>query len=106
MSYKSIDLQTSLPRVAEMSPLQHQQQQRAATEQSLLGQQATKAAEQEARRSVKTEATSNNTISERQPRHRNNPQINRNKKQLEDQAAEESHPSEHPYKGKHIDFSG
>jgi hypothetical protein len=106
VSYKSIDLQTSLPRVAEMSPLQHQQQQRSATEQSLLGQQSIKDAEHEAKRSVKTDATTNSTISERQPRDRNKQPANQNKKQSSEQETEESHPSEHPYKGKHIDFMG
>jgi hypothetical protein len=106
VSYKSIDLQTSLPRVAEMSPLQHHQQQRSATEQTLLGQQVIKAAEHEAKRSVKTESASNSTISERQPRDRNKQPSMRNKKPSSEQEAEESHPSEHPYKGKHIDFMG
>ncbi|MCD9023389.1 hypothetical protein [Cohnella silvisoli] len=105
MSYKSIDFQASLPRTAEMSPLQHHQQQRPATEQSLLGQQAMKTAEQQAKRSVKTESTSNGTISERQPRNRNKASTS-SKKQDNEQVQEESHVSEHPYKGKHIDFVG
>ncbi len=105
MSYKSIDLQTSLPRTAEMSPLQHHQQQRSATEQSLLGQQAMKTADQQAKRSVKMESASNGTISERQPRHRNK-QASAAKKQTHEQAQEDNSPSEHPYKGKHIDFMG
>lgn len=106
MSYKSIDLQTSLPRAAEMSPLQHQQQQRSATEQSLLGQQAIKAAEHEAKISNKTESASNSTISERQPRDRNKQPSIRNKKQPNEQETVENHPSDHPYKGKFIDFVG
>jgi hypothetical protein len=106
VSYKSIDLQTSLPRVAEMSPLQHHQQQRSATEQSLLGQQLIKDAAHEAKRSVKTDAATNSTISERQPRDRNKQTSNQKKKQSSEQETEESHPSEHPYKGKHIDFMG
>lgn len=105
MSYKSIDLQASLPRTAEMSPLQHQQQQRSATEQSLLGQQAVKNSEQQAKRSAKMESTSNGTISERQPRHRNKQSSSSNKSSHE-QAQDESKVSEHPYKGKHIDFMG
>lgn len=106
MSYKSIDLQTSLPRTVEMSPLQHQQQQRSATEQSLLGQQAVKTADHDAKRSVKLESTSNGTISERQPHERNKQSSSRNKKQLNEHIQEESNPPEHPYKGKHIDFIG
>jgi hypothetical protein len=105
MSYKSIDLQTSLPRAAEMAPLQQHQQQRSASEQSLLGQQAMKVAEQQAKRSVKMESASGGTISERQPRNRNQ-QSSSSKKQALEQAPEDSHVSEHPYKGKHIDFMG
>jgi hypothetical protein len=105
MSYKSIDLQSSFPRTAEMSPLQHQQQQRPATEQSLLGQQVVKTAEQQARRSVKTDSTSNNTVSERQPRNRSKQSTSSNK-QGNQEATEEDRVSEHPYKGKHIDFVG
>jgi hypothetical protein len=105
VSYKSIDLQTSLPRTAEMSPLQHQQQQRPLTEQSLLGQQAVKTAEHDAKRSVKSESTSNGTISERQQRENNKQSSSQNKKPIE-HALEESNPAEHPYKGKHIDFMG
>jgi hypothetical protein len=106
LSYKSVDLQTSLPRTAEMSPLQHQQQQRPLTEQSLLGQQAVKTADHDAKRSVKTESTSNSTISERQHRERNKQSSSRNKKQPMEHTPEDSNPAEHPYKGKHIDFMG
>ncbi|WP_239616992.1 hypothetical protein [Cohnella mopanensis] len=105
MSYKSIDFQASIPRTAEMSPLQHQQQQRSATEQALLGQQALKTAEQQAKRSAKTESASNGTISDRQPRNRNKQQSSSNG-QSHEEAAEEIKDSEHPYKGKHIDFMG
>jgi hypothetical protein len=90
-----------------MTPLQQHHQQRPATEQSMLGQQAVKAAEQQAKRSVKTESASDGTISERQPRNRNrNPQLSSSKIQANEQAPEVSHVSEHPYKGKHIDFMG
>ncbi|RKP55484.1 hypothetical protein D7Z26_09880 [Cohnella endophytica] len=105
MSYKSIDLQTSLPRTMEMAPLQHQQQQRPATEQTLLGQHEAKAAEQQARRSAKTESASNGTISERQPRQKNK-QATSTKRKADEAAAEENKTPEHPYKGKHIDFMG
>ncbi|WP_373229565.1 hypothetical protein [Cohnella sp.] len=105
MSYKSIDLQTSLPRTLEMSPLQHQQQQRSATEQSLLGQQAMKTAEHDAKRSVKAESTSNGTISEQDPRNQNKQSPSRDKKKQPHEQEQNSIP-EHPYKGRHIDFIG
>ncbi|MFC4598968.1 hypothetical protein [Cohnella hongkongensis] len=104
MSYRPVDLQFSLPRTVEVTPLQHQQQQRSATEQGLLGQQAVKAAEQDATRSTKAESAEGGTISDRQPRERNNQRQSARKAQ--EQAEEESKPPEHPYKGKHIDFIG
>jgi hypothetical protein len=104
MSYKSADLQVSIPRSLEMTPLQQLQQQRAATEQSLLGQQAMKTAEHDAKRSVKAESSSKGTISERDAHKGNEQSSTRNKKKPHEQ--EGDHPSEHPYKGKHIDFSG
>jgi hypothetical protein len=88
-----------------MSPLQQHHQLRSAIEQSMLGQQAVKVAEQQARRSVKMESASGGTISERQPRNRN-PQTSSSMKQANEQTPEDSHISEHPFKGKHIDFIG
>jgi len=104
VSYKSIDLQVSLPRSVEMTSLQQQQQQRSATEQTLLGQQSVKEAEHNAARSTKAESASNGTISERQPRHRNKQSPSKNKNQ--ESPEEENKLPEHPYKGKHIDFMG
>lgn len=105
MSYKSIDLQTSLPRSLEMTPLAHQQQQRSATEQSLLGQQAMKTAEHDSQRSAKTESTSNGTISEHDHRDKRRQSASQRKdKQAQEQ--DQITPSEHPFKGKHIDFTG
>jgi len=106
VSYKPIDMQVSMPRSVEMTPLQHHQQQRSATEQSLLGQQAMKTAEQNAARSAKTEAAEGGTISERDPRERNKRDRGAKKNSSQDQAIEESKVPEHPYKGKHIDFMG
>ncbi|MFC5401964.1 hypothetical protein [Cohnella soli] len=106
MSYKSIDLQASLPRAMEMSPLQQQQQLRSATEQSMLGQQAAKAAEHDAHRSVKAESASNETISDRQPHERDRRQLSKSNKKNGDNEAVEPKAAEHPFKGKHIDFMG
>lgn len=104
MSFKPIDVQTSIPRVMELSPIQHQQQQRSATEQTLLGQQVVKHAEEQANRSTKTESTSNGTISDRDPRNRNH--HSSDSRQDQNHSPEETKQAEHPYKGKHIDFTG
>ncbi|MFB9273583.1 hypothetical protein [Cohnella cellulosilytica] len=106
MSYKPIDMQVSMPRSVEMTPLQHHQQQRSATEQSLLGQQAMKTAEQNATRSAKAESAEGGTISERDPRERGKRGQAGQHASAEEQHGEEHKAPEHPYKGKHIDFLG
>jgi hypothetical protein len=105
MSYKSVDLQVSLPRTVELAPIQSLQQQRSANEQAMLGQQSLKTAEHEASRSVKTESASNGTISEREPRGRAHAKSNQKKKAI-DQAQDDNQTKVHPFKGKHIDYSG
>ncbi|RED66055.1 hypothetical protein [Cohnella lupini] len=105
MSFKPIDVQVSIPRSMELSPMQQQQQQRSATEQSLLGQQVLKTAEHDAKRSTKMESTTNDTISERQPRGKNKQSFSSNK-EAHEETPEHSKTPEHPFKGKHIDFTG
>lgn len=104
--YKSIDFQTSLPRSLEMSQLAHHQQQKPVNEQAALGQQQLKADEQQAHRSPKTEAASGGTINERDPRDRGNRQAGGNRRKKDGQNDPEAKSVDHPYKGKHIDFSG
>jgi len=105
VSYKPLDLQVSMPRSIEMTTLQHQQQQRSVTEQSLMGQQAQKTAEQNASRSAKAESASGGTISEKEPRHRDRGRQSSSGKKQEASEGESKLP-EHPFKGKHIDFIG
>jgi hypothetical protein len=105
VSYKSIDLQASLPRAAELTPLAHQQQQKSATEQSLLGQQAVKSAEQQAQRKTKTESAAKGEITDRQPRGGGR-QPAKGQRKADATVLEEDNRSEHPFKGKHIDFMG
>jgi len=106
VSFKSLDIQVSLPRAAEMAPLQHQQQQRATNEQSLLGQQALRTAEQAAARAQKAESASKAGISDRQAGGRERKSSSGSGKRQQETAQDGAHVSEHPYKGKHIDFSG
>lgn len=105
MSYKPIDLQTSLPRTVEMAPLQQQQQQRAAMEQAALGQQAVKQAEKQAQSNTKLESANQRSISERDPREPRKPDAKRKRRQGEDGEPDEEEKSAHPYKGKHIDIT-
>lgn len=105
MSYKPIDLQTSLPRTLELSPMQQQQQQRSAMEQAALGQQAAKLAEKQAQSNSKLESAGKRSISEKEPRERKKqPSIRKNGGQDDAESAEEER-SAHPYKGKHLDIT-
>ena len=108
MSYKSIDIQTSLPRTVELTPLAQHQQQRPIIEQAALAQQSIKTAEHESKRSQKTESSAKGTIKDRGARDQGRQDGTGKKSQEEDQPAESGGipPSKHPYKGKHIDFIG
>lgn len=104
MSYKPIDLQTSLPRTLEMSPLQQQQQQRPAMEQAALGQQAVKQAEKQAQSNTKLESAGKRSISEKEPRERKKHASARKRGGGESEAGDDGR-SAHPYKGKHLDIT-
>ena len=108
MSYKSIDIQTSLPRTVELTPLAQHQQQRPVIEQAALAQQLLKTAEQESKRSQKTESSAKGTIKDRGARERGKSSGTAKKQNEDDQASETKSipPSNHPFKGKHIDFMG
>jgi len=107
VSYKSIDLQTSIPRVAEIAPIQHHQQTKSAMEQAMLAGQAVKTAEQQAQRKTKAEPSSHRSISEREPkqgRQRGN-DASRQRKSGDGAGSEQPEAPLHPYKGHHIDLS-
>lgn len=104
MAYKPLDLQVSMPRTVELSPLQQQQQQRPAMEQAALGQQAVKQAEKQAQSNTKTEGASKRSISDKEPKERQQSSSNRKKRSSKEQEGTER-MSEHPFKGKHLDIS-
>jgi len=105
VSFKPIDLQTSMPRSAEISPIQQIQQQRPAMEQEILGREAEKLRQKQARSNVKTEASSQRTVSEREPRQPGQRPRPRPKPKQPDRPEEQREAPLHPYKGKHIDFT-
>ncbi|CAM3892318.1 hypothetical protein COLU111180_12970 [Cohnella lubricantis] len=104
MSYRPIDLQTSLPRTLEMSPLQQQQQQRSAMEQAALGHQAAKQAEKQAQSSVRLESAGKRSISEKEPRERKKHSSAAGKNGGGESEPGEDEQSAHPYKGRHLDI--
>lgn len=105
MSYKSIDLQTSLPRTAELAPLAQQQQHRAISDQAMLAQQTVKTAEQQAQRMTKSESSAKGEIKDRQHGGQDR-QRGQGRKPSGGSEQEQGNRSEHPYKGKHIDYMG
>ncbi|MDB4868500.1 MAG: hypothetical protein JWR03_2833 [Cohnella sp.] len=106
MSYKSIDVQTSLPRAAELTPMAQHQQQRSSAEQAMLAGQTVKSAEQQASRMTKAESASKGDITDRQPRGGGGRQPSKPHQRTDGTEQEETNRSEHPFKGKHIDFIG
>jgi len=105
VSYKPIDLQTSLPRTLELSPMQQQQQQRPAMEQAALGEQALKQAEKQAQSNSKLESAGKRSISEREPRERKKQASVRKPGSAGPTEAADGERSPHPYKGQHLDIS-
>lgn len=103
MSFKSIDLQTSLPRTAEMTQLAGQQANKTIAEQAALAQQGLKEAERQARRTAKTDSTAKGQIADRENNNADQQQAGSKKKPKRDASGEVI--SEHPFKGKHIDFT-
>ena len=107
MSFKSIDLQTSMPRTVEMSPLAQQQQNKPMLEQTMLGQQAVKQAERDAQRNAETEKTGKSGIRDRQSRGQGGRSPSRESGKDGGGAADGEAPkSVHPHKGRHIDYIG
>ena len=104
MSYKSIDLQTSLPRAAEMSPLAHQQQNKSVVEQAMMAQHGIKDAERQSQRMTKTESSAKGEVGDRQQQEKEQEQAKRKKHDGEEEQHRET-LAEHPFKGKHIDFT-
>ncbi|MDG0793570.1 hypothetical protein OMP38_24090 [Cohnella ginsengisoli] len=106
MSYKPIDVQTSIPRSIELTPLQASQQLRQAIDQAALGAQAQKLAERDAKRNAKSEGTGHKSISdEDDPKESRQKRPFAKKKRAGEHEQTETHAAEHPYKGHHIDLS-
>ncbi len=110
MSYKFVELQVAIPRMAEAAILQSQMQQKAMLDQTALGQEALRKAEELRRKSSKVEETPPVAIQkdDSAPPHSG-------KKRSKSRSVRSSLPSEekeehtasaraHPFKGHHIDM--
>ncbi|CAI6027422.1 hypothetical protein [Cohnella sp. JJ-181] len=106
MSYKPIDVQTSIPRSIELTPLQAAQQLRQSADQAALGMQAQKLADRDAKRGAKSEGTGHKSIADDDdPKESRQKRPGARKKREETKEAPDTHEAEHPYKGHHIDLS-
>lgn len=105
MSFKPIDLQTSLPRAAEMSTLAGQQQYKPQAEQALLAHQSARMIEQQGQRLVRTESKARGEITDREKQGSGQEQRQQEKKQSARQASQPANKPAHPFKGKHIDLT-
>ena len=101
MSWKSIELQVALPRTFEANKVQEQHQQRSQIDQSQTAVAQAKEAEHSRKSVDKQEQKEKAHLSGDQKG--SNPHF-----QQKDQEKKQSgkHNSDHPFKGKHIDFSG
>ncbi len=104
MTFKSIDLQMSIPRTPEASGIHGHMQHRPQAEQQLLGNMAAKETEKLRHKNTEVEESTGQKIRDDRQRDSNGQHDERRHgKGHEEQAA--AQPSIHPYKGKHIDIT-
>ncbi|EXX91273.1 hypothetical protein BG53_11800 [Paenibacillus darwinianus] len=105
MTFKSLDLQMSIPRTPEASAIQAQQLQKQVAEQQQLATAAEKQTEMKRHRNTGVEETAGQTIKDRQGRQQPGGQGGRRGRGLQADAHAAKPESNHPYKGKHIDLT-
>jgi len=104
MTFKSLDLQMSIPRTPEASGLHGQQLHRPVAEQQMLANHTAKETEERRHKNAEVEETGGQKIrDERQPGSGRQQGQRRQGKQDADPV--QAQPGIHPYKGKHIDIS-
>ncbi|MCM3699115.1 hypothetical protein [Paenibacillus macerans] len=108
MNMKPVELQIAVPRTSEAGRVQHDQQHRPLLDQSLLSMQAVKTGEAERQRSAGVDESNRNknvrregngSFSEEQEPERESGG------KPDEQEPKPEQLAEHPYKGRHIDFS-
>ncbi|GAC43156.1 hypothetical protein [Paenibacillus popilliae] len=103
MNVKPVELQIAITRTQEASEVHQQQQQRPATEQMLLNEQAEKMTKKRRERNEQVETAQEARIrdkAKRDPSHADG-----SGPESEPAAPLPAVPAEHPYKGNHIDFT-
>lgn len=106
MTFKSIDLQMSIPRTQEFSGMQSQANHKPAADQYTLADQAAKHTEQLRGKNSNIEQTTGLNVRSEQEGHQGNAHQKTNRKRQEDDALENNveQPPAHPFKGHHLDI--
>lgn len=104
MNLKPIEMQIALPRTADAGAVQQQHNQKPMHDQAQAMGQAVKQADDNRKRAAKTEDPEQASIRDEQQRSKGQQQ-GRREKQASQPAGDEKADPDHPYKGRHIDFS-
>ncbi|CAM4317634.1 MAG: hypothetical protein E7L01_07590 [Paenibacillus macerans] len=108
MNMKPVELQIAVPRTSEAGRVQHDQQHRPLLDQNLLSQQAVKTGEADRQRTAEMDESNRNKNVRREGNgssgQEQEPERGSGGKPDEPETKPE-HLAEHPYKGRHIDFS-
>ncbi|MCR8845476.1 hypothetical protein NQ117_17480 [Paenibacillus sp. SC116] len=107
MNLKPVELQVAIPRTQEASSIQNQMQHRPTAEQSLLNHHAAKQIEISRQRGEEVDATADGRIRDdgQNGEHKGDDQSRQQRSGSQSENQVETIAAEHPYKGKHIDFS-
>jgi len=107
MSFKSLDLQVSIPRTPDASSMQSQQMLRQAADQTKLAAASAEQTIELRHRNTEVEESSGQTIRDREGRRQNGQQKGRGQGERGTHGGARAREpgSAHPYKGKHIDIT-
>lgn len=106
MTFKSIDLQMSVPRTQEFSGIQGQAAHKPAADQSTLAEQASKQTEQLRSKNTAIEHSTGLQVRSENERQQGNAYRNTSRKGKENELAEQEteQPPVHPFKGHNVDI--
>ncbi|MNI32092.1 hypothetical protein D3C76_15750 [compost metagenome] len=107
MNMKPVEMQIAIPRTSEAGRIQNEGQQRPHIDQNLLAGENIKNSEHDRKRSSGVDESAHNTTVRREGNGSSEQQEGQAHSNHEDGHAEQGKEqmAEHPYKGKHIDFS-
>ncbi len=105
MSIRAVELQVAIPRTADASTAQNQLSQKPVHDQSLLAGQMKKQADEARKKSVKVDETMQLAIKDDEQGNSGEQTGHESSKKRKSAAGNKMGPSDHPFKGKHIDIT-